>query len=280
MPLTSCLFFLYLHTMIPLTLHLITLWLSVSTPATPEIDLDARLTQPFTEAGYQGVTLLYDENEDRYTSNDPDMAEERFVPASTFKIFNALTALETGVAKDVNHLFKWDGTSRRIKAWERDLTLEEAFRVSCLPCFQELARAIGETRMKHWLKTVDYGNRSTADAIDSFWLTGKLRISPLEQVQFINRLVNDELPYATKHQQSVRDMMFLAEQGESKLYGKTGWADGYINYGWLVGWVEKPSGKVMYATLIYTQEPAPESFPTARRAITEQALRLTDHWTD
>ncbi len=50
--------------------------------------------------------------------------------------------------------------------------------------YQEVARRIGAERMQAHLDALGYGNRDISGGIDKFWLTGGLRISPHEQIDF------------------------------------------------------------------------------------------------
>jgi len=164
-----------------------------------------------------------------------------YLPASTFKIFNSLVAIETGIATDDRYMIKWDSslhTSRQECA--KDMTMREAFKLSCVPYYQNLARQIGQQRMQHYLDTVNYGNHKIGGSVDSFWLNNSLKISPDEQVGFMKRLYFGQLPFSDRTQRIVRSMM-LQEQDSSglKLYYKTGWgklADKDIL--WIVGFAE------------------------------------------
>ncbi|MDP2364918.1 MAG: hypothetical protein Q8M94_14260 [Ignavibacteria bacterium] len=44
----------------------------------------------FDEYGHDGCFVLYDLNKDFYLKFNPERCSERFIPASTFKIFNSL----------------------------------------------------------------------------------------------------------------------------------------------------------------------------------------------
>ena len=59
--------------------------------------------------GFNGAFVLYDLNGNRFTRYNPEGCADRLLPASTFKIMNALIALETGVVTDQNHVIAWDG---------------------------------------------------------------------------------------------------------------------------------------------------------------------------
>lgn len=99
------------------------------------------------------------------------MGKKRNLPASTFKITNSIIALETGVVENDSTLLKWNGEKRRFKNWEQDLILRDAFHFSCVPCYQEIARKVGENKMNKFLKKLDYGNMKVDSSnLDLFWL--------------------------------------------------------------------------------------------------------------
>jgi len=49
-----------------------------------------------------------------------------------------------------------------------------------------------------------YGNRDIGGGIDRFWLTGDLRISAVEQFEFLRRLAAGTLPFSPRAQENVR----------------------------------------------------------------------------
>ena len=104
----------------------------------------------------KGSVLLYDPQSDVYYSNDFEWAEKGKLPASTFKIPNSIIALETGIVQDENTILKWDGAKRNLQLWEQDLSFRDAFQYSCVPCYQEIARKIGEKKMREFLTKLDH----------------------------------------------------------------------------------------------------------------------------
>lgn len=162
-----------------------------------------------------------------------------YLPASTFKIFNSLVALELGVAPDDKFMIKWDGVVRDNPEWNKDLSMREAFKVSAVPYYQELARRIGRQQMQHYLDTVKYGNRMIGKDIDQFWLDNSLQISADEQLGFIKRLYFNELPFSERTQRIVRSMMLQEDNNNFKLYYKTGMGQsGDKQVAWIVGFAE------------------------------------------
>lgn len=171
---------------------------------------------------------------------------QSFLPASTFKIVNAITALETGVAPDEKFMIPWDSVTRSISSWNQDHTLASAFKVSCVPYYQALAEKIGVERMQSSVRTLQYGKMDVRpETLTNFWLKGQSRISPYEQLDFLERLVNEELPLKPSTYQRIRSIMMIgADPNGIVLSGKTGWAImDSRNIGWFVGLVERPDGE-------------------------------------
>jgi beta-lactamase class D len=195
---------------------------------------------------------LADNNHDMIYIYNLQRASKRFSPASTFKIMSSLIALETNVALDENLIIPWDGVARRPE-WDKDMNLREAFKVSCVPYYQALARKIGKVDMQKWIDTVKYGNKRTGPNVDDFWLNDTLQITPDEQVGFIKKLYFDKLPFAQRSQRIVRSLMLQEDSTHYKLYYKTGTQMPLRNnkkviLAWIVGFVEKRETQIGVVT--------------------------------
>ena len=147
----------------------------------------------FDAFGVRGTFVLLEPANDRYLVLNESRAKQGFIPASTFKIPNALIGLEVGAIADENEVFRWDGKPKIRSEWERDQTLDTGMKYSVVWMFQEVARRIGKERMKEWLVRLDYGNRDMRGGIDQFWLQGAIRISAFQQVDFLRKLSEGEL---------------------------------------------------------------------------------------
>src|SRR5690606_31944241 len=115
------------------------------------------------------------------------------------------------------------GKPQFMKSWEKDMGLREAIALSNVPIYQELARRIGLERMREQVAKLNYGNGEIGSTVDNFWLVGPLRISAVEQVEFLARLASQSLPAPKEHQLSVREIVRLEQKDGATLYGKTGW---------------------------------------------------------
>jgi beta-lactamase class D len=90
--------------------------------------------------------------------------------------------------------------------------MRSAIAASVVPVYQEIARRIGPERMQKYVDLFEYGNRDIGGGIDQFWLTGNLRIDPIEQVDFIDRLRRGALPVSRRSQELVRTSSPSARQ--------------------------------------------------------------------
>jgi beta-lactamase class D len=137
-------------------------------------------------------------------------------------------------------MIKWDSVDRHRPEWNKDMTMKEAFAVSNVGYYQEIARRIGPVRMKHYIDTVKYGNMNMSGGIDQFWLNDSLKISADEEAGFVKRLYFAELPFSERSQRIVKNMMLRESTPEYNLYYKTGTGkvgDKYIY--WVVGFAER-----------------------------------------
>ena len=241
--------------------------------AQPAITTLDAISRHVEATGFAGTVLVHDLSTDQYLAGDAALAQQRFIPASTFKIFSALVALETGVIADISTVMPWDGVVRGRTELNQDLTLLEGFRLSALPHFQALVREIGAQRMQQHIDAVGYGNRDISGGIDQFWLTGALRISPLEQVQFLQRLYRNELPFSQRSMDLVKTLMLSEDTPQQRIRSKTGLAvlEGDENTGWWVGWVESDAGVRFFASVLQAKAPD-DTFIPARQAVARAAL--------
>lgn len=228
--------------------------------------------------GVSGSFVLLDGRTGAYRVHDGDDAATRHLPASTFKIPHSLIALETGVVEDADEVRERDPelAPRQDwwpRAWLEPHSIRSGLQASTVWLYQSFARDIGDLRMLDWLHRFDYGNASIEGGIDRFWLSGGLRISAFEQVDFLRRFHQGALEGRASHRDVVRELLVI-DSGEGwTLSGKTGWAgfgeDG-PGVGWLVGYVELGGAVHYFATRI---DVAPVTDMGERMRITRAALR-------
>jgi beta-lactamase class D len=217
------------------------------------------LARRFTDEGTVGTFVGYKVDDYLVIASDTVRSGQAVLPASTFKIPNSVIALETGVVSDPDKdIFKWDGVVRSVEAWNRDHTMRSAIAASAVPVYQEIARRIGAERMQKYLDLFEYGNRDIGGGIDQFWLTGGLRIDPVQQIDFLDRLRRGTLPVSKRSQQLVCDILPVTKSGDSVIRAKTGLVgaeSGKPSLGWLVGWAEHASAPTVFALNLDCTEP-------------------------
>ncbi len=227
-------------------------------------------------AKVEGSVLVYDLQKKVYYSNDFEWAKKGNLPASTFKIPNSIIALETGIIEDDSTLIKWDGTTRSFKNWNQDLILRDAFHFSCVPCYQDIAKRIGEKRMNEYLSKFDYGNMKVDSSnIDVFWLEGDSKINQFQQIDFLIKFHQSKLPISETTQKIMGRMIVIDDSKNYQLSGKTGWSiRNGINNGWFVGYIEKENNVYLFATNIEPRKHFNmKMFPIVRKNITIDALK-------
>lgn len=218
-----------------------------SWPGTARGD-DSDLARVFWRHGVNGTLVLSTlDGETRFVHNAA-RAAQRFTPVSTFEIPNTAIALEEGAASSERQVFKWDGKDRGRPEWNRDHTLESAFKVSCVWCYRQLARQIGPSRYRAYLSRLGYGNAEMGKQVDAFWLDGSLRISALEQVEFLRKLKLRKLGFRAHLYDLLERLMVLGKGPRLFLRGKTGWSvESRPQLGWVVGYLEAGEAVWLFA---------------------------------
>jgi len=208
------------------------------------VTTDDSLKKYFDENHVAGAFGLFDNGQGQFTIyNLPRFKDSAYLPASTFKIVNSLIGIETGIISNEKMVIPWDGIKRRPE-WDKDLTMEEAFKVSAVPYYQEVARRIGKDTMQHWLDTLGYGSRygkASIKQIDTFWLDNSIKITPDEELGLVKKLYFKQLPFQRRPQDIVKKVMLQEDNANYKLSYKTGWGfrENGNAIGWVVGWIEE-----------------------------------------
>ncbi|MGN7292079.1 class D beta-lactamase [Rhizobium sp. SAFR-030] len=194
--------------------------------------------------------------------------EERVTPASTFKIALAVMGYDAGFLKDATHPvlpFKkgypdWGGA-----AWKKSVDPTSWLKNSVVWYSQQITKTIGAPKLTGYARSFGYGNadfsgdRGKNNGLERAWIASSLKISPVEQVAFLRKLVNGTLSADPKAVQAAMAIVekTTAEDGWT-IHGKTGMAyprkadysfDEEHPWGWFVGWGEKDGRRVVFARL-------------------------------
>ncbi|RWO83743.1 MAG: class D beta-lactamase [Mesorhizobium sp.] len=195
------------------------------------------------------------------------VCDQRFSPASTFKVPLALIGYDSGILSD-EHTPAWD-YKPEFKAVKRDQkTVDPTIweKDSVLWFSQEITRRLGSERFAGYVSKFDYGNTDVAgiagrnDGLTRSWVNSSLEISPVEQVNFLRRLLAGELPVSAKAHAMTKAILPTFRSGGWTVQGKTGTtrlgesADkgplGWRSLGWFVGWANKDARSIVFARLV------------------------------
>lgn len=198
---------------------------------------------------------------------------ERVTPASTFKIAISLMGYDAGFLKDEHTptlpyregYVDWGG-----EAWKQPTDPTRWLKYSVVWYSQQVTHALGEARLAHYAKAFGYGNADlTGDpgqhnGLDRAWIGSSLKISPLEQVAFLEKFLKHELPVsATAFDMTSRIVETTPLASGWIVHGKTGMAyprradgtqDQLHPYGWFVGWATRGRDTVVFASLIQDEK--------------------------
>ena len=248
-----------------------------SSCAPNNITTDDSLGKYFDAYHVTGTFAMFNNGQAQFNAyNLKRFTDSAYLPASTFKIVNSLIGLQTGVIKDEKMVIPWDGVVRSNPDWNKDLTMEQAFKLSAVPYYQEVARRIGKDTMQHWLDSLGYGAKYgravIKNDIDSFWLDNNIKITGDEQLGLVKRLYFDQLPFQKRVQEIVKNVMVQEQNANYTLAYKTGW--GYNetgnSIGWVVGWVEE--NKHPYFFMLQVEGPHDMDMKTIRLNILKNIL--------
>ena len=228
---------------------------------------DLEIEKIFKNKEVEGTIIIESLNTKKVYIHNDKRANMPLSPASTFKIPHTLIALNEGIV-NANSIIFWDKTDKGMEPWNKNQTLESAFKLSCVWCYKEFASKIGVEKYKNYLKELDYGNRIVGNDVSDFWLDGSLKITTFEQIKFLKRLYKNDLPFKQKDIDTLKNIMIDEKNENYTLRAKTGWEG---RYGWYVGYVETKNDVWFFAMNIDTK--SKDDLPK-RKAITLETLKL------
>lgn len=228
------------------------------------IKQDNSLKKYFDENKVEGCFALMDNASGKFTVyNLARYRDSSYLPASTFKIVNSLIGLQTGRIVNDSMVIPWDGITRSNPDWNKNLTMYEAFRVSSVPYYREVARRIGKDTMQYWLDSLKYGaaNDTTLfrlhSAVDTFWLDNTLKITPDQNLGLVKKLYFNQLPFFKSYQEMVKRAMLFENNTQYRLGYKTGWGFTEKKHalGWITGWIEENNHPYFFVLNIESDNP-------------------------
>ena len=201
---------------------------------------------------YEGSFVLYDLRNDVWSIHDIKHATLRVAPDSTYKIYDALFGLEEGVITPQDSFIAWNGENYPFEAWNADQTLQSAMASSVNWYFQSVDEQLGTASVYDYIKEIGYGNKNMSGDFSTYWMESSLKISPIEQVELLTQLQNNNFGFAPENINAVKDSICLSSSDAGTFYGKTGTGrvDGQDVNGWFIGYIETADNTYFFATNI------------------------------
>jgi beta-lactamase class D len=195
----------------------------------------------------------------------------RVTPASTFKIAISLMGYDSGFLKDAHTplLPYREGYVDWRENWKQPTDPTKWIKDSVVWYSQQVTQSLGKQRFADYTRRFQYGNADVTgdaehDGLTLAWIHSSLQISPLEQLGFLEKVVNRQLG-VSPHAYDMTTVITRAEQAPDgwDMHGKTGAAGGW---GWYVGWVSKDAHTYVFARLIHDDAGETSDIPAGFRA--------------
>ena len=171
---------------------------------------------------------------------------------STYKIYDALFGLEEGVITPADSFIAWNGKNYPFEAWNADQTLQSAMNASVNWYFQSVDKQLGADTLYSYIQEIGYGNEDMSGDFSIYWMESTLEISPIEQVELLTKLYNNNFDFSPENINVVKDSIRLSSSDTRTFYGKTGTGrvDGQDVNGWFIGFIETEDNTYFFATNI------------------------------
>nr|WP_260466475.1 MULTISPECIES: class D beta-lactamase [Pseudomonas] len=207
---------------------------------------------------------------------------QRVTPASTFKIALSLMGYDSGFLKDATTptlAYKTGDPDWGGAMWLRPTNPNDWIKYSVVWYSQRITHHLGEPRVSDYAQAFGFGNADISgdpgkqNGLDRAWISSSLKISPVEQVDFLTKLVNRQLPVSQHAVEMTSRITEVAQlPGGWEVHGKTGTAfprdangasDEAHGYGWFVGWATKGNQTLVFTRL--RQDEQADPMPAGKR---------------
>lgn len=221
---------------------------------------------------YDGCFILYSVNKHQVVSeyNPSNRCSQRIAPDSTFKIALSLMAFNEGITNQ-DTIFKWNGEKGVLPTHDQDQTPQTWLKYSVVWVSQQITSQLGLRRIKGYLADFNYGNQDFSgdvgknNGLQYAWLSSSLKISALEQLNFLNAMLSDKLQINKKAITNTKRNMYQGKlENGADYYGKTGSGrhghneretnPSQLRDGWFVGFIEMGSQQYIFVSNLTDKE--------------------------
>lgn len=194
-----------------------------------------------------------------------DGCDDGIGPASSFKFPLAVMGYDAGVLTSADEpAWPYKAKYEAMRAIDKETTSPRRWlKESVLWFSRVLVADLGAGRFAQYVRDFGYGNADVSgdpgagNGMTHSWLNSSLQITPNEQLGFVRRFLNTELPVTRAALEQTVAAMPHFEAGDWDMQGKTG--TGYIKeangkrgkrqFGWFVGWASKGDTVLAFAYL-------------------------------
>jgi beta-lactamase class D OXA-1 len=211
-------------------------------------------------SGGQGCLVVHEVATGEVVHQVGSLCAERLYACSTFKLPLAAIAFDAGLITPDTR-FTWDKQPKPLPSWNGDQTVRSWLAESVVWVSQTLTPRLGLDRLKAALADLHYGNEDLSGGLTTAWLSGSLRISPLEQVDMLRRMRRHDVRLSREAvTQAVAALPVAADEPDFRVIGKTGsgfsWKDpaaaaaSPFRVGWYVGWLTRGGRDYAFALVL------------------------------
>jgi beta-lactamase class D len=231
------------------------------------------LASAVTVHGKTLCSIIVDTADRKMLVEQGEDCRTRVTPASTTKIALAEMGFDSGFLQEPHAptlpfregYVDWLGD-----VWKQPTDPTRWLKYSVVWYSQQITHKLGQQRLEKYASDFGFGNADFSgdpgenNGLDRAWIGSSLKISPREQVAFLEKLVNRALPVAP----AVFDKVYQAVETWSvangwTIHGKTGMAfprkpngsfDRVRPVGWFVGWASNGDRSLVFARLIQDEK--------------------------
>ena len=233
----------------------------------------------FSASAFCGNECFVTKQNDQIISSGK--CSQQHSPSSTFKIALSLIANNEGILVDdadpvldfEEDFIDW------VPSWNLPHSTINFVENSCFWYWKKITRTLSSDKIQNYINKFDYGNKdlsgSQKHGCADCWLSSSLQISPIEQVEFLDKLIKNKLQIKATAQKMTKNLLYIEKLNNNwTLYGQTGtgymptnskdtnkgkfsWIFGWLKrdskkmpFGWFVGWIEKEKKTIPFAYYI------------------------------
>jgi bla regulator protein BlaR1 len=200
-------------------------------------------------ATHKGSFVMYSSKKKEYYIYNEQESRKRYSPDSTYKIYLAMFGLDRNVITSDNSTIKWDHKNYPFASWNKNQNLTTALQNSVNWYFERISNQIPKNYTANQLNQLNYGNQNLGN-YSTYWMENGLKISNLEQVIVLNRLMEHNNHFSKAQKNQLSSSLLINKNDNYALYGKTGTGivNGKHRNGWFVGYVKTNQDTYYFST--------------------------------